>query len=113
MNAIKIITDLANKGFIIEIVSDGWANWKFVNNKPAHDTATPLHLNLNHHDKIRSVCWRGLFWYFNKAGKLIHDDVGCLDNNDNGYERILQLLIDTYNNYSYDIDPLGFNNGSE
>ena len=109
MTEFEIINDLANKVFLCEIVTDGWANWKFDDNgKPIYKTATPLYLNKNKFDYIKSVSYRGLYWYFNKKGQLIRDDIGCF--NKDGLNRAFKKLIEEYESIKDDIDENGFKN---
>jgi len=98
------IMHLSKNGFLCEIVTDGWANWKFKGNSPDHSTAVPLYVNPN---EFREVSWRGCYWYFDKnTKKLIQDDVGMYDN----INRCILSLFKTYNTLIDEIDINAFNN---
>lgn len=93
---INKMESLAKKGFLCEIVTDGWANWKFnKSGKPIVETATP---------SGRGFGWRGCYWFFDKKGSLWHDDVGCFGN----LKECIESLFETYESFKDRIDPDGF-----
>ncbi len=111
MNIFEKIHELANKGFLCELVTDAWANWKFNDNgRPDHNTATPLYLRLNEFDYIHEVCYRGCYWYFNKSGKLIQDDIGCFSIERGGAQKAFNKLLEEYESIKDEIDENGFKN---
>ena len=105
MKQTDILHDLARKGFLAEIVTDAWADWKFKDDKPDYNTANPANLQKdpNH------VCWRGCFMFFDKrTNKLIQDDVGCFYILDGGAETALKKLMRAYTDLKEYINPKGF-----
>lgn len=101
MNKFDKIEELASKGFLCEVVTDAWANWKFKNNRPDYSTAYPSEL-----DKIKkSVSYRGIYWYFDKNNnKLISDDIGMYST----FEGCINGLFKTYDSLINEINPKGF-----
>ncbi len=99
MEVLQKFHALAGKGFLCEIVTDAWANWKFIHGKPIYSTAFP---------SGKSVCWRGVFWYFDLSGQLIHDDIGCYNIESGGAEEAFRQLLKRYELLKGEIDPDGF-----
>lgn len=100
-DALSLISYLVTKGFICEIFTDAWANWKFKDNKPDRDTATPLYT-----DKKNDVSWRGNYHYFHKeTGKLVTDDTGLCETP----QLLLLEMFKCYNFLKPVIDENGFN----
>lgn len=98
------IMHLSKNGFLCEIVTDGWANWKFKDNRPDIETATPLYVDP---DEFGHVYWRGCYWYFDKnTKKLVQDDVGMYEN----INTCILALFKTYHNLIDEIDINAFNN---
>lgn len=104
----KTFTELKTRGFLCEIVTDGWANWKFFGHgSPDYDSARPLYEHADMFDSIRQVRWRGCFWYFDKDTKrLQQDDCGCYENVDG----CIKSLLKTYDSLVEKIDKNAFNN---
>lgn len=98
------ITKYAKLGFLIEIVTDGWANWHFdKNGKPDIKTATPIT-----YDEIRCVGWRGIYWYFDKNGKLHSDDTGLYTIDIGGYQAAFDALVKVFERNKDNIDINAF-----
>jgi len=86
--------------FYSKIISDGWANWEFKDDKPDYKTATPSGLG---------YCFRGCFCFFDKeTGRLVQDDIGCYNPKDGGYLRAYTDLLETYEFLKDRINPDGF-----
>lgn len=100
-DADRIIEEHKKKGFIIEIVSDGWANWEFgEDKKPIHSTCIPpVESNDNYFG------WRGCYWFFHdKTKKLIQDDSGMHPS----YREALDAAIKIYEAIKDDVLPEAF-----
>ena len=99
MDYIKKIEDLRKKGFLIEVITDGWANWKFDGDgNPIHETASPG-------IKFPSTFgYRGIYKYFDKNGKLQSDDTGMYI----GIKEMLDVAFEKYDNLKDLIDKNGF-----
>lgn len=104
MNIHEEIHRLQSKGFLCEIISDGWANWEFKDGKPDYKTATPSGYG---------VCWRGCFIYFNKNNVLVEDDIGCYSEKSGGINKVMEELIKTYESLKDEINPDGFKEDKE
>ncbi len=103
MSQISILHDLAKKGFLAEILCDGWGNYSFKDGKPDYATATPADAD------TFPLGWRGCFWFFDKeTNKLVSDDVGCYCLIDGGAEKALERLVETYEALKDQINPDGF-----
>lgn len=110
MDYINKIHELAKKGFLCEVVTDGWANWEFKENgKPNYDTCTPSPLNLKEYDDVSIVCFRGHYWYFDKNNKLHSDDTGIFAIEIGGIKRAYDELFKIYEAFKDEINPNGFN----
>ena len=91
------VMDLARNGFLCEVVTDGWANWSFSEfGTPLINTAIPIYNSKN----TKFVGFRGCFWFFDKTGKLVHDDIGMFET----FEMALDALFEKYENLKYEID---------
>lgn len=100
MNHIEKMEELSKKGFLCEIVTDGWANWRFdENGKHIVQTATPSGMGFG---------WRGCYWFFDKEGNIHQDDIGCYENEQGGIKSCLEGLFKAYEMYKDKIDPNGF-----
>jgi hypothetical protein len=108
MEYLEKIHELAARGFLCEVVTDGWANWKFKNGKPDIETCTPATLQLKHCDEFHSVGWRGCFWYFDKHNKLHQDDVGLFGIENGGVKRAYDELFRHYESIKHEINSNGF-----
>ena len=108
MDLLHKIHELAEKGFLCEVVTDGWANWQFgqdgkpiINSdKPASVTPVPERYRL---------CFRGLYWYFDNINQLVHDDIGAFSISSGGAKRAYEELFKTYEDLKDEINPNGFN----
>lgn len=100
------IQELAENGFLCEVVTDGWANWKFDEEFgiPLIETAKPAHIKVDDFDDIRQVGYRGCYWFFNEEGKLIQDDVGMYPT----FEEAIDTLFETYETIKDYVDKKGF-----
>lgn len=91
----QLIPYLAEQGFLIEIISDGWANWDFdKDGRPIRSTASP---NRN------GYVWRGCYEYFNLEGDLMRDDVGT-----GLYHECIDKCVKAYQSLKDDIDSDAF-----
>ncbi len=104
--SLDIFEKLRNVGFLCEIVTDAWANWEFVDDKPDYSTAVPLYKDTKRYRDIHNVCWRGLYWYFDNNGKLHRDDIGCY----RSFKSAVKELVKYYESIKEEVDMDGFNN---
>ena len=106
-DALKVAYQLSKVGFLCEIVTDGWANWKFNSEgRPDCDTAFPLYMADPNEFNTKHVAWRGCYWYFDKeTHKLQQDDVGLRETP----ALALLELINTYKTIQEHIDINAFN----
>ena len=100
------IQELAENGFLCEVVTDGWANWKFDEEFgiPLIETAKPAHIKVDDFDHVRQVGYRGCYWFFNTEGFLIKDDVGMYST----FEEAIDTLFEAYKYVENNIDKKGF-----
>jgi hypothetical protein len=100
-NKFKKIQDLISKGFICEVVSEGWENWEYSDFGVRQlKTSLPAHKS----KEVKLVSYRGLCWYFNLEGELIRDDCGIYGD----FETALQSLFEHYEYLKNNIDEKGF-----
>ena len=88
INVFEKIEEMADNGFICEILQDAAVEYDFVDGVADHNTAKPTGFG---------VAWRGCYSFFQKNGIYRQDDVGCYNPKDGGARRAFEELVKAYN----------------